>query len=243
MVAPFPVDDDRESVHRLAVDQDVQSHQVASAIARQRIVHRGVALCACLQLVVEIYQHLGERHVVFQQDPGSRRAIAAVGHAFVLQILHALVLATPAVNQFHDGPDVAGRSYDAEVEPRLLNLVDALCRRQLGGVLYVFHRAVGQDYPVGHTRRRSEQVKVVLALQPLLNDVHVQQAKEAASKPGPECKRVFRLEDQGRVIELQLLQCLAQGQIILSLGWIESGEHHRLEGLIAFQRFVRPILG
>ncbi len=51
--------------------------------------------------------------------------------------------------------------------------------------------AVGLDDLVLDTGRGGQQVEVVLALQPLLDDLHVQQAEEAAAEA--EAERVRRL--------------------------------------------------
>ena len=44
-------------------------------------------------------------------------------------------------------------------------------------------RLVGQAHAVLDRRRGRDQVEVELALEPLLDDLHVQQAQEAAAKP------------------------------------------------------------
>ena len=53
-------------------------------------------------------------------------------------------------------------------------------------------------------RRGRDEVHVVFALEPLLHDVHVQQAEEAAAKAEAQRLRDFRLVVQRRVVELQL---------------------------------------
>ncbi len=48
-------------------------------------------------------------------------------------------------------------------------------------------------------RRRRDELEVELALEPLLHDVHVQQAEEPAPEPEPERLRGLGLEVQRRV--------------------------------------------
>ena len=48
------------------------------------------------------------------------------------------------------------------------------------------HRAVGVVDVVLHVRHRRDQIEVELALQPLLHDLHVQQAEEAAAEAEAE---------------------------------------------------------
>ena len=62
------VDDEREGVDRLAVDEDVELDQLRGAVADLLVVHRGVALGAALELVVEVDDELGERHLEGHED-------------------------------------------------------------------------------------------------------------------------------------------------------------------------------
>ena len=57
-------------------------------------------------------------------------------------------------------------------------------------------RAVAHQDLVDDGRRRRDQVHVVLALEPLLHDVHVQQAEEAAAEAEAQ-----RLRDFGLVVQ------------------------------------------
>jgi len=50
----------------------------------------------------------------------------------------------------------------------------------------------------------------VLAFQPLLHDLHVQHAEEAAAEAEAQGVGADGLEGEGRVVELQLLQRVAQ---------------------------------
>ena len=98
------------------------------------------------------------------------------------------------------------------------------------------HRAVAQQHLVDHGRRRRDQVHVVLALEPLLHDVHVQQAEEAAAEAEAERLRHFGLVVQRRVVQLQLVERVAQRLVLVRLDRIEAREHLRLHLLEAGQR-------
>ena len=87
-----------------------------------------------------------------------------------------------------------------------------------------------------HRWRGRQQVEVVLALQPFLDDLHVEQAEEAAAEPESERRRRFRQVGERRVVELEALERIAQDREILAVDRIESGEHHRLGGPVARQR-------
>ena len=50
-----------------------------------------------------------------------------------------------------------------------------------------------------------------LALEALLDDLHVEQAEEAAAEPEPERDRALRLERERRVVEVELLDARRAG--------------------------------
>jgi hypothetical protein len=54
------------------------------------------------------------------------------------------------------------------------------------GLSISMHVAVGRRHAVEHARRGRDQVHVELALEPLLHDLHVQQAEEAAAEAEAE---------------------------------------------------------
>ena len=64
-----------ERVERLAVHQDVELHEVVGAVADELVVHRRVAARDALQLVVEVEEHLAERHLVGDDDAVGRRVL------------------------------------------------------------------------------------------------------------------------------------------------------------------------
>ena len=61
------------------------------------------------------------------------------------------------------------------------------------------------------------EVQVELALEPLLDDLHVQQAEEPAAEAEPERRRRLGLEEERRVVQPQLLERLAQLGVLASL--------------------------
>ena len=75
----------------------------------------------------------------------------------------------------------------------------------------------------------------ILALQALLNDLHVQQPEEAAAKAETERDRCFGLVDQRRVVQLQPFERIAQQRVLVALDRIQPGEDHRLGWPIARQ--------
>ena len=89
-----------------------------------------------------------------------------------------------------------------------------------------------------HRRRGGDEVEVVLALEPLLDDLHVQQAQEAAAETEAERRRRLGLARERGVVEAQLVERVAQILVARRIGREDAGEHHRLGRLEAGQRLV-----
>ena len=59
------------------------------------------------------------------------------------------------------------------------------------------HLAVRLRHPVAHRGRGDQQLEVELALQPLLDDLHVEEAEEAAAEAEAEGGRGLGLVEEG----------------------------------------------
>ena len=104
--------------------------------------------------------------------------------------------------------------------------------------LAVVHRHVVDD-----VRRGRDEVEVELALEPLADDLEVQQAEEAAAEAEAERGRRLRLVDQGGVVELELVERVAQGRVVGPVDRVQPGEHHRLGVAVAAERLGRRLAG
>ena len=113
------------------------------------------------------------------------------------------------------------------VEPRRV--------RQLRRVVDIDLAAVGQERPVRHRRRRGDQRQVELPLQPLPDDLHVQQPEEPAAEPDAQCVRRLRLEREARIVELEFVQRVAQVGEFVAVDGVQAAEHHRLGVLVPGQ--------
>ena len=100
--------------------------------------------------------------------------------------------------------------------------------------------AAGQRHLEAHRRHRREQLEVVLALEPLAHDVHVQQAEEAGAEAEAERVRALRLPRERGVVERQLLERVAQLGEALGVDREEPAEDHRLDLAVAGQRLGAP---
>ena len=109
----------------------------------------------------------------------------------------------------------------------------------LDGFSTIDHFAIGLEHLVDHAGRGRDQVLVEFALQPLLHDLHVQQAQEAAAKAEAQRLADLGLVVQRRIVELELFERIAQRVVLAGLGRIEPGENLRLDLLEAGQRLGR----
>ena len=108
--------------------------------------------------------------------------------------------------ELHHRADVVLRHDHLGADVRLLHLLDLA--RHLGRVVHFEPLAV-LLLDVGDVRRGDEQVEVELALEPLADDLHVQEAEEAAAEPEAERLRRLGLVEQRRVVELEPLERVA----------------------------------
>ncbi len=94
---------------------------------------------------------------------------------------------------------------------------------------------------VDDRRIRGDDVHVVLAPEPLLDDLHVQQAEEAAAEAEAERDARFGLEDEGGVVELELAHRRLEVLEVGGVDRIDAAEDHRLDLLEAGQRLGRGL--
>ncbi len=111
---------------------------------------------------------------------------------------------------------------------------------QVGRIVDLHHLAVGPQNLVDDRRRGGDQVQVVLALEALLDDLHVQHPEEAAAEAEAQGLGGLRLVEQGRIVEPQLPQGIAQILVVVRDHRVESGEHPRLHLLEPGQGLSPP---
>ena len=89
--------------------------------------------------------------------------------------------------------------------------------------------------------RRGDEGQVELSLQAFLHDLHVEQTEEPAPEAETErTRRLGRVGDAG-VVQLQLLEALAQQFEVVAVDGEQPAEHHRLRIAIAMERFGGPV--
>src|SRR4051794_803284 len=81
--------------------------------------------------------------------------------------------------------------------------------------------------------RRGDEVEIELTLQALLDDLHVEEAKETASEPEAERDRALWRIGEARVVQMELLERVPQQRVILATDRVDPSEHEALGLLIA----------
>ena len=95
---------------------------------------------------------------------------------------------------------------------------------------------VGEVGDVLDRRGRGDQRQAELALEPLADDLHVEQTEESAAEPKTECRARLRLVGHARVVQLELLERVAQVRELVAVDRVKPAEHHRLRVLVALER-------
>ena len=98
--------------------------------------------------------------------------------------------------------------------------------------------AVALEHAVGDVRRGHDQVEVELALEPLADDLHVEQPEEAAAKAEAERLRRLGLVEERGIVELQPLERVTQLGVLVGVAREQAREDHRLDVLVARQRLL-----
>ena len=162
--------------------------------------------------------------------------VVAQHHPVTGLVLHVAELSASLLAELHHRPDVHLGHHDRRLGARLLDRLD------VGGVgehLRVVdgeHAAVAQPHPVLDGRRGGDQREPELALEPLLDDLHVEQAEEAAAEAEAERRRGLRLPHQRGVVEVELLERLLEFLDVLAVDREDAGEDHRRRLPVAGQR-------
>ena len=217
--------DERQRIDRIAVDQDIELDQRRRLKMAEFVVERCIAAARGFEPVEEIEHDFGQRQLVLQ-----RHLAAQEQHL----LLHAALLAAQGQHR----ADMIRRHQNIGDDDGLAQLFDPVLRRQLGRIVDIDDRFVGQQNLIDDGRRAGDQIQAVLALQALLHDIHVQQPQEAAAKSKAQRGRDFRLEMQRRIVELQLLQRVAELFVVVGTHGKQARENPRLHLLEARERLL-----
>ena len=103
------------------------------------------------------------------------------------------------------------------------------------GVIHHDLAAVSLDHLIYDGGQCGHKLKVKFAFKPLLDDLHVQHTKEAAAEAEAQRHRGFRLEGEGRVVQLQLFQRVTQIGVLAAVLGVDAAVDHGLDGTVAGQ--------
>jgi hypothetical protein len=136
------------------------------------------------------------------------------------QVVHALQRTAPTLAQLHHRADVVVRGEHGRPDHGLEHL-GHLAGRVLARVGHGELGPVVEHHPVDHVGRGGDEVQVGLALQPLADDLQVEQPEEAAPETEAERGRRLGLVVQRRVVELQLVQRVTQIRVVRAVDRVQ----------------------
>ena len=164
-------------------------------------------------------------------------------HEVCVEILHVLELAAAVLAHGHDVADEVLRRDDGDLDIRFLGVLDRAGVGVVVGVIDLDERAVGLIDVVDDARERRHEVEIELALEPLLNDLHVQHPEKAAAEAETQRHGRLRLEGERGIVELELFERVAQVGVLAAVLSIDAAVDHRLRGSVARQRLGGGALG
>jgi hypothetical protein len=171
------VDDDRERIDLRAGHEDVEPAEVAGAVADDLVIHRAVAPRRALQLIVEVVDHLGQG--------SSYERIARVG---VMYSVFRYVPRRSSQSCMIAPMESAGRMKFTRASGSRNSSISPGSGMRVGLEMCLDLAPLVDDL-VGDVGRRLHEREVALALEPLLDDLHVEHPQEARSGSRTRARR------------------------------------------------------
>src|SRR5438067_487929 len=219
------MDDGGKRIDRLAVHEQVELYQSRGAITGVLVIHRAVTAGHALDLVVEVHQDFVQRQLAMEHDAAGIERFGVVHDSALFQ------------NQLQDVADVFVRAKDVRFHDWLADFIDDARVRQVRGIIDEKRFAAGGENLVDHARRGRDDIHVVLAPEPFLDDFHVEQPEETAAESEAERDRAFRLVDKRRIVQAQFPDGGFQMLEVAGVDRINPAENHRVNFLEPGQRF------
>ena len=98
-------------------------------------------------------------------------------------------------------------------------------------------------YLIDNAWCRRHEIQIKLSLQTLLHDLQMKQSKETTTESEAQRQRCLRFILQRCIIDLQLLQRIAQIRIFGAVRRIHAAVYHRIDFLITRKRFRTRMCG
>ena len=154
----------------------------------------------------------------------------------LLDVLHALVLSPAFLAELHDRPYKFRGHHNFRPDYRLFHIFDLRRIGHVGRIGQIHTGAVRLVYLVNNAGCRGHQIQIVFPLQPLLDDLQMEQSQKPAAEAKAQRHRGFRLVKQRCVVELELLQRIPQITVLGAVSRIHAAVHHGINLLVARQR-------
>ena len=146
-------------------------------------------------------------------------------------------------HELHHVADVFAGDHDIDVDDRLADFLDALGLGKKRRVVDDELGAIGHGDLIDHGRIGGDHVHVELAAEAFLDDLHVEQAEEAAAETEAERGGAFLLIGERGIVDLELAHRHLERLVVGRIHRIDAGEHHRLDLLVAGQRLGAGVGG
>ena len=219
-----------EGIDDFSIQQDVHLNNGALLIAVRFIVHRSVAMRDALEHIVEVNQDFVQRDDAGQDDACTVEAFRLLHEAAAL----------------HDDPhhvaDAFARADDGRPDDGLFNVVDSRDIWQMDRIVNLHGRAIVECDLVHNGGMRADNVQIKFAAQTFLDHFHVQQAEEAAPEAKAQCDGAFRVEGEGRVVQMEFFKTCANLFIFVRADRIDTAEDHGVDFLEARQALGGAVL-
>src|SRR5439155_15333642 len=157
-------------------------------------------------------------------------------HAARIERLGAFHLATFLQNQLEYVTNVFIWTEHVCLNNRFPDLADHAWVGQVSGVIDQESFFAGGQHFIHHAGTGGDDVHVVFAPEPFLNDLHVKQTKKSATKTKAQSNGAFRLIDKGGIVQAQLSDCGLQMFEVTGVNRIDAAEDHGMNFLKAEKR-------
>ena len=131
-------------------------------------------------------------------------------------------------NQRHHIADVFVRTNHERFDHWLLDFLNVIRFRQVGGIVDFLQRLVRQSNAIDDAGIGRNDVHAVFATQPFLHDLQMQQTQEPTAKTEAQRDRTLRLVNKRRVVELQFREIGLQMRVVGRVDRINAAEDHRV---------------
>ena len=121
-------------------------------------------------------------------------------HPVGIQVLHILEFSPAVLAQVHNAAHILLGGNEIGLDEWLLRQLDLHGVRVVQGVVYHQHGAVSLGHPVDNVGGGGDEVQVVFPLQPLLDDLHMQQSQKAAAEAEAQGNGALRLVAHGGIV-------------------------------------------